>query len=238
MTHYNYSVMSRLQSMGKCYLCGEIVGKASMTRHLLACCPPDVSQPLASGKQPTGQSFHLLVEGRQAKAYWMHVAAPMTAPLNKLDQFLRHTWLECCGHLSAFEIGGNRYASNPMDEDELMDKELDMRARLNQVLEVGMRFFYEYDCGSTTALALKVVALREPGSAKVKGGVQLLARNEAPRISCQRCGNKPATQVWTECAWNGEGWLCDACAVAHECGDEMCLPVVNSPRVGVCGYTG
>jgi len=231
--------MGKLRSMGKCYLCGEIVGQASMTRHLLACCPPEASgQSRAPGKQPTGQSFHLLVEGREAKAYWMHVAAPMTAPLSKLDHFLRHTWLECCGHLSAFEIGGNRYASSPMDEDELMDKELNMRARLSQVLEVGMRFFYEYDYGSTTALALKVVALREQGSAKVKSGVQLLARNEAPQVSCHRCGNKPATQVCTECACNGEGWLCDACAVAHECGDEMCLPVVNSPRVGVCGYTG
>jgi len=158
----------------------------------------------------------------------MHVAVPVTAPLSKLDDFLRHTWLECCGHLSAFEIGGKRYAS---------DEEMSMRARLSQVLEVGMKFFYEYDYGSTTALVLKVVALREQGLLP-KGAVQLLARNEAPQVSCQRCSIHPATQICTECAWNGEGWLCEACAVAHECGDEMCLPVVNSPRVGVCGYTG
>jgi len=99
-----------------------------------------------------------------------------------------------------------------------------------------MKFLYEYDYGSTTALVLKVVALREQGLPK--GAVQLLARNEAPRVNCRRCGIQPATQICTECAWNGEGWLCEACAVAHECGDEMCLPVVNSPRVGVCGYTG
>jgi hypothetical protein len=223
--------MSKPQSKGNCYLCGEMVGKVSMTRHLLACCSQEVSgKSPVYGKQPSDQSFHLLVEGREANAYWMHLAAPMTAPLNKLDRFLRHSWLECCGHLSAFEIGDKRYASSPMDE------ELDMRARLSQVLEVGMRFFYEYDYGSTTALALKVVAVRESGSAK--SAVQLLARNEAPQAICHRCASKPATQVCTECAWNGEGWLCDSCAVAHECGDEMCLPVVNSPRVGVCGYTG
>src|ERR1700676_5174993 len=229
--------MSKQQSTGKCYLCGEMVGKASMTRHLLACCHLESSRLLPTSKKQStgqGQSFHLLVEGREVKAYWMHVALPIASPLDKLDHFLRHTWLECCGHLSAFEIGGNRYASEPMDEDELMDEEMDMGTRLNQVLEVGMRFFYEYDYGSTTALSLKVVALREQGSAKV----QLLARNEAPLVSCHRCGNKPATQVCTECAWNGEGWLCKSCAVADACGDEMCLPVVNSPRVGVCGYTG
>ena len=160
----------------------------------------------------------------------MHVAVPLSAPLSKLDDFLRHTWLECCGHLSAFEIGGKRYASEPSDE------EMGMRARFSEVLEIGIKFFYEYDYGSTTALVLRVVTLLEQGMPK--GDVELLARNEAPQVSCQRCSNPPATQICTECAGNGKGWLCEACAVAHECGDDMCLPVVNSPRVGVCGYTG
>ena len=223
--------MSKQQSMGKCTLCGEMAGHASMTRHLQACSPPEASglSP-ASRKRTPGPNFHLAIEGRDAKAYWMHVAVPLTAPLSKLDDFLRHTWLECCDHLSAFEIGGKRYTSEPMDE------EMSMRARLSEVLEVGTKFFYEYDYGSTTALVLKVVALRE--QVLPKGAVQRLARNEAPQVSCQRCNIQPATQICTECAWNGEGWLCEACAVAHECGDEMCLPVVNSPRVGVCGYTG
>jgi hypothetical protein len=61
--------------------------------------------------------------------------------------------------------------------------------------------------------------------------------NEPPSIPCMSCG-KIAAQVCTECLWSGEGWLCDECAAEHECGEEMLLPVVNSPRVGVCGYTG
>jgi hypothetical protein len=223
--------MSKQQSTGKCYLCGAMADRAAMTPHLSACTQPIDSRPSpVSGKQPSGPSFQLVIEGRDAKAYWMHVLVPITAPLSKLDRFLRDIWLECCGHLSAFEIGGNRYASAPMEG------EMSMRASLSRVLEVGMKCFYEYDYGSTTALILKVVALRNEGTPK--GAVQLLARNEALKISCQRCGTQPATQVCTECAWNGRGWLCSACAVAHECGDEMCLPVVNSPRVGVCGYTG
>jgi len=223
--------MGKQQSMGKCNLCGEIVGRASMTRHLGACRQPQASGLLpVSEKRPPVPHFHLVIEGRHDKACWMHVAVPLTAPLSKLDNFLRRTWLECCGHLSAFEIGGQRYASGPMDEER------SMRAQFGEVLEVGIKFFYEYDFGSTTALVLKVVALREPGLPK--GAVQLLARNEAPRAGCQRCRIRPATQICTECAWNGEGWLCEACAAAHECGDEMCLPAVNSPRVGVCGYTG
>lgn len=140
-----------------------------MTRHLSACCQPEPSRLLpASGKRPLVPSLHLTIEGRNAKVYWMHVAVPLTAPSSKLDDFLRHTWLECCGHLSAFEIGGKRYASEPMDE------EMSMRARLSEVLGVGMKFFYEYDYGSPTALVLKVVTLREQSSPK--GLVQLLAR--------------------------------------------------------------
>ena len=34
-----------------------------------------------------------------------------------------------------------------------------------------------------------------------------------------------------------KGWLCEAHAEKHRHQD-MFLPVVNSPRVGMCGYTG
>jgi hypothetical protein len=51
------------------------------------------------------------------------------------------------------------------------------------------------------------------------------------------CGQE-ATQVCTQCIYEDEGWLCDACVSEHKCGDEMCLPVVNTPRVGMGGYTG
>src|SRR5258708_20864512 len=172
--------MSKQQSMGKCNLCGELAGQASMTRHLSACYQPEASGLLpASERRPPAPRFHLAIEGRDAKAYWMHVAVPLTAPLSKLDDFLRHIWLECCGHLSAFEVGGKRYASEPMDE------EMSMRARLSEVLEVGMKFSYEYDYGSPTALVLKVVALREQGLPNC--AVELLAGNQALQVNCLRC---------------------------------------------------
>lgn len=111
-----------------------------------------------------------------------------------------------------------------------------MRVPLGRLLEIGMRFSYEYDYGSTTALTLNVVALREQTASK--GAIQLLAANEPPQIECQRCSSCEASLICTECFGYGEGWLCETCAKEHECGSEMFLPVVNSPRVGVCGYTG
>jgi S1-C subfamily serine protease len=49
------------------------------------------------------------IEGRDAKAYWMHVAVPVTAPLSKLDDFFRRrstfaTGLVTCTGSSAFYL--------------------------------------------------------------------------------------------------------------------------------------
>jgi hypothetical protein len=109
-----------------------------------------------------------------------------------------------------------------------------MESPLASRVKVGDTFHYEYDFGSTTELTLKVVAKRD-GVMK-RNAIRLLARNQPPDIRCQ-CG-KPAVWVCGECSWEPSGWLCKACGKKHECGDEMFLPVVNSPRVGVCGYTG
>ena len=115
--------------------------------------------------------------------------------------------------------------------------ELEMGRRLKNVLSPGMELLHEYDFGSTTELLVKVLAEYE-GPVEKNKLVQILARNEAYKIPCDECGKIPAVQICTECQWDGSGWLCEACAKDHECGEEMLLPVVNSPRTGVCGYTG
>ena len=110
-----------------------------------------------------------------------------------------------------------------------------MKTVFGDILGLGMKFYHEYDFGTTTELTLRVVSELE-GEAKSKS-IRLLARNDPPSIVCESCG-KIATQLCAECIWAGKGWLCDECAQEHECGEDMLLPVVNSPRVGMCGYTG
>lgn len=161
----------------------------------------------------------------------MHLEAPADGTLEYLDRFLRDTWLECYGHLSAFTIEGRTYASDASEEME--DESIDVE--LGEVLSVGTKFYHEYDFGTTTELALRVASERE-GEFRGKF-IQLLARNDPPSITRESCG-RIATQVCSGCIWSGEGWLCDECAGEHGCGEEMFLPVVNSPRVGMCGYTG
>ena len=66
-----------------------------------------------------------------------------------LDRFLRDTWLECCGHLSAFEIGGIRYAVDAGLDNEGDMGEKSMRMQLDKVFSPGQSSSYEYDYGTT-----------------------------------------------------------------------------------------
>jgi len=121
------------------------------------------------------------------------------------------------------------------------NSEQDMDVELSQVLKVGQKFFHEYDFGSTTELALKLMAEREgvvSNDDDDEEPVEIMARNNPPTIPCRECG-KPATKVASGYYDVGEGALCDACArTSLKEYEDFFLPIVNSPRVGVCGYTG
>lgn len=219
--------MPKTTSQGKCTLCGQTFSQQAIARHLDKC----KAEYLAEGKQ---RVFHLKVNGRYAPEYWLHIEIPASATLRTLDSFLREIWLECCGHLSVFNIAGEEYDIAPEPDPWSGRKPKGMSAKLETVLEPGMRFTYEYDFGSTTELMLQVLGERQGATKKV----HLLARNDPPNIPCAEC-DKPATQVCAQCSYEGpKAWLCDEHAEEHECGEDYFLPVVNSPRVGVCGYTG
>lgn len=220
--------MAKSTTNGQCLFCKGTFSKQAMARHLEACEKRKSSKKASASPQ---RAFHLLVEGRHAPEYWIHLEAAANATLQDLDGLLRDLWLECCGHLSAFAIAGQSYSSMVMEE---FDGE-SMKVKLGEVLFPKMKFQHEYDFGTTTELTLKVVAARE--SAIKRGDIILMARNEPPLIVCDECGEK-ATQLCSQCIYEGAGALCDDCANEHECGEDMPLPVVNSPRVGMCGYTG
>lgn len=231
--------MARASSKGTCNFCQAEFSKAGMGKHLASCSArltgEGSSSSTGSQKKSPGKLFHLVVEGRGAPMYWMHLETPTTTTLADLDIFLRMEWLECCGHLSAFNIGGESYVSIVDESWGMDDKSMD-GVKLGKVLKVGQQFTHEYDFGTTTELKLKVVA-EHAGTALKGEPVKILAQNEEPDFKCENCGEL-ATQVCGQCIYEGTGWVCDDCAEAHECGEDMLLPVVNSPRVGMCAYAG
>lgn len=197
-----------------------------MSRHIAACGH--------SGDGPAALVLTIADRGAPSD-YWLHLEVPASAPLRDLDGYLRDLWLECCGHLSLFEIGGRTYSMEP----DLLN--IGSRATggpagvpIADVLQPGDEARHLYDMGSTTELQVHCLEHR-PGH--VGGKIRLLARNASPEVACSWCA-APATTLCTECSWDGAGELCDACAGDHACDEELFLPVVNSPRFGVCGYSG
>ncbi len=238
----NGEKMERRKSSGKCSFCGGTFSKSAMTNHLKSCkqreiVPKEPSHGRKS-KHKDKRIFHLVVEGSDLPEYWMHLGVPADAKLTDLDDFLRENWVECCGHLSSFTINNIRYDRDTGGVDDMWlfgRKPRSMNIRTGSVLSAGLKFDYEYDFGTPTYLSLRVVSEHEE-NIKDKS-IDILAMNDPPQITCEMCG-EPATQVCGQCIYEGCGWLCDKCAEEHECGEDMLLPVVNSPRVGMCGYTG
>ena len=69
------------------------------------------------------RSFILKIKDLDVQRYWMYVKMSETATLDDLDMFLRNIWLECCGHLSEFNINGRRYErQSEFSEDSLDTK--------------------------------------------------------------------------------------------------------------------
>ena len=105
---------------GLCNFCKSEIDKAKMTQHLKYC--KQRAAINAANDADTGDEaqqkeklLHILAEGRYNPQYWMHLEIPASAALFSLDSFFRDIWVECCGHLSAFNIGGTSYADEPED---------------------------------------------------------------------------------------------------------------------------
>ncbi|MBA2377335.1 MAG: hypothetical protein M3494_10270 [Actinomycetota bacterium] len=230
------SVMARFTSYGVCELCGKRTTKAAMTRHLKSC--PEKHD---SSRGKPVRMLRLRIEDAYSPLFWMDVEMKANSKLEDLDDFLRGMWLECCGHLSAFYIEDITYMltqaagmGGPFADPD----ERDMRAKLEDVLSEGTRFHHVYDFGTSTELKLRVVGERE---GRIGGGLLLrpLSQNEAPVWECDVCGGE-ATEICTMCIYEKENpFYCEEHAGDHGCEDaEMLLPVVNSPRMGMCGYEG
>ena len=187
-----------------------------MSRHLASCAPA------RDGKGPHDLFVQLRLEAAGDPRYWLQLEARQDATLKQLDSLLRDVWLECCGHMSTFRVGGG---------------EPSMRSKAGAVFHSpGLRFEYDYDFGSTTALRGQVLSARE--GAPGRNAVRLLARNSPLRWSCATCGAEAAV-ICSFCVHEEDCFFCEKHADAHPCAEEDAFfPVVNSPRMGVCGYTG
>ncbi len=210
------------------YLQKEL-GKVAMKSHLLKC------NDLGEGKT---NYFMIKIEGFYDKAYWLYIQIKNNATLSDLDAFLRDIWLECCGHLSSFTINYISYEDN-IDEEYsgLFGEEAEdmSKIKLKDVLTVGSVFKHEYDFGSTTTLKLTVVE-KYRGIATLDK-ITLLARNNMEEYTCKKCGEK-AEFILMDGEWSDYTFLCEKCEEDYNGEDSYVMDITNSPRMGVCAYSG
>lgn len=213
---------------GQCAFCGQEIAKASAARHLAACPAWLAAQAKAAGsKRKSEELYHLRVQAEGQAQFWLDLEMRGSAKMKDLDHYLREIWLECCGHMSQFSYGG------------FGSLEISMDCTLAKALEYQAGFTHIYDFGTESVSLIKMAGVRE-GKPATSHPITLLIRNRPPAYECQECG-QPAAWLCMECVIEDEaaGILCDRHVENHphdNYGEP--IPLVNSPRVGLCGYEG
>lgn len=218
---------------GKCFYCGNTYTKAGMSRHLKACQARKDANATEEGK--AFRLLHIQAWGSYAPGFWLHLETAAKTTLADLDDFFRAIWMECCGHLSQFIIDDVYYSGSPSRDFgfSLGVEEKDIRTPLWKAARPGDEFQYEYDFGTTTPVKLKVMDERE--GVPPEESINVMARNYLPNIPCEVC-DQPAEHLLT---WEYPPTpYCQEHAEEHDNWPDGFLPVVNSPRIGDCGYTG
>jgi hypothetical protein len=216
------------QSRGQCAFCGYTTTKGSMPKHLAAC--PQRQAQISSADQTKRKPetlYHLRMQDAYAGSFWLELEVRGSATLNDIDSYLRAIWLECCGHLSQFSIGGWR------------GQEIGKSRRVDAIFQRDIELTHIYDFGTSSETKIKSIAQRVGVPLSTRPMV-LMARNALPEQPCIECG-QPAGFLCMECQIEHEqtGMLCPAHAQTHPHEDYgEPLELVNSPRLGMCGYTG
>lgn len=217
------------QSRGTCLLCGYESTKGALSRHLNSCPARKAAEEKAAQSSRKGDTlFHLRVEDAYNPAFWLDLEVNGSAKLKDIDSYLRAIWLECCGHLSQFSFGG------------WGGSEISMSRRVEAVFaSADSPLTHIYDFGTSSETMLRVVAKRS-GVPVTNKPILLMARNQLPEYPCMKCDQR-ATHLCMECQYEEEtsGLLCAKHVKRHPHKDYgEPIELVNSPRLGLCGYEG
>jgi hypothetical protein len=208
-----------LQSEGHCIFCNEYFSQKDINKHLATHLKTKEKED--KGKKTNGYN-HIVVE---ADVMFLHLLVRSTCEMEEIDNFLRVIWLDCCGHMSGFH---------------LKKGEIEMDDIVGNVLTPKTKISHDYDYGTTTRTFIKSIKVYD---LDFDDDIVLLSRNESLKIMCSLCNTKPATVLCSVCLWESNAYFCKTCSKKHaktcdDFEDYARMDVVNSPRMGECGYEG
>lgn len=221
---------SKASFLGICQYCGTEVTRSTAPKHLTTC---NERKSALKGKASSKRSifkdqvYYLRAEATYLPEFWLDLEIPGYATLKDLDQYLRAIWLECCGHMSAFFMSG--WGTPQLAKEGFISDIFRHRAKIMHV----------YDFGTESWTTLKRISIRE-GRLATNQPISLMVRNKLPDVRCIECGGS-AKWLCMQCVVEEDvmGFLCQKHTKSHD-HEEYGKPlkVVNSPRLGLCGYTG
>ena len=220
---------TRLQFPGLCTYCGAEVTRKTAAEHLAKCKPRLAALKKAGRPSPhfPEEVFHIRAEATYLPEFWLDLEIRGETTFGELDHYLRAIWLECCGHMSAFTMKG---WGTP---------QLAKEGSAGSVFRNLAKIMHVYDFGTESWTTIKRIGVRR-GELEIRQPIKLLVRNQLPDVRCSECG-EPAQRLCVQCVVEEDrmNFLCTKHIRAHG-HDEYGPPrkIVNSPRLGLCGYTG
>lgn len=207
------------KSEGKCLYCEQMFSQKEIGKHLAKHL---AEKEKADAGKKTQTYCHVLAESDKM---FLHLLVKGSSGMKVIDTFLRKIWLECCGHMSAF---GHK------------DFDISMTHKVEDVFTPRIKIYHDYDFGTTTRVFLKAMKHYQ---LDMKGNIELLSRNEPLKLICAICKKVPAVNICSVCSWDDYAFFCEKCSEKHakkceDFEDYAAMPVVNSPRMGECGYSG
>lgn len=190
---------------GTCHICQQTVASHQIRQHLIRCIPAQTGLQPAQNPRRIAQKTACISVRAKERPHWLELGVRCDVTLRELDKFLRAIWLECCGHLSHFTVGGDVYSvlvpvpgekRRFQPEDEYQKDWKHMRRTVSAAIPPLTRLEYEFDYGDTTELVLEhVVTFVElvqrvsPTQPWHGGKIVILAQNH-PLHACLRCGGQ------------------------------------------------
>lgn len=205
---------------GKCYYCDKELTERTIKRHMKSCVvmKKRINEALQENKKTRSQYIISIKPKRGKSEFCLYISIDEALGLVHIDKLIRDVWTENDGRLSGFKINRKFYENKKMN------------TKLNEILEIGKKFEYEYDFKNTINLILEVVD--EIEVSKEFSQIEIIARNDEIKHICNKCEAEAKYFSYEK-----EEWLCEKC-IDKEDKRLKELDYCNSKRYGGYQYFG